>query len=104
MDGNYGGTLDVRLQHSDTIIFLDINRYTCLFRALWRSIKSYGRTRPGMAKGCPERLDFTFCKWIFDYPQTKKPTILKLLKALPRQQNVIILKSSRDVKNFLKNA
>jgi len=26
VDGNYGGTMDIRLKASDTIIFLDINR------------------------------------------------------------------------------
>jgi len=104
MDGNYGGTMEVRLKHSDTIIFLDINRYVCLFRAIWRSIKSYGKTRPDMAEGCKEQLDFGFGKWILDYPNSRKPKILKLLSSLPKDKKVIILSSSNEVKRFLKNA
>jgi len=104
MDGNYGSTLDLRLEHSDTIIFLDINRYTCLFRAIWRSVKSYGKTRPDMAEGCKEQFDIGFGKWILDYPFSRRPRILELLHALPADKKVIILKSSSEVKRFLKDA
>lgn len=30
MDGNYGGTLDVRLARCDTVVFLDVPRVVCL--------------------------------------------------------------------------
>lgn len=103
LDGNYGGTLDIRLRHSDTIIFLDINRFTCLTRATWRSVKSYGRTRPDMAEGCKEQFDVSFAKWIWEYPKTKKPEILERLKALPAEKSVIILSSPKEVKEFLRN-
>ena len=33
IDGNYGGTMDIRLNAADTIIFLDIPRTICLYRA-----------------------------------------------------------------------
>ncbi|MCT1577778.1 hypothetical protein M3E13_12690 [Oceanobacillus kimchii] len=39
IDGNYGGTMEIRLHAADTIIFLHISRYICLFRAIKRSIK-----------------------------------------------------------------
>ncbi len=103
LDGNYGGTLDVRLKHSDTIIFLDINRFTCLARATWRSITSYGKTRSDMAEGCKEQFDLGFAKWILDYPASRKPGILKLLDELPAEKNVYILHSPAEVKAFLAN-
>lgn len=103
MDGNYGGTLDVRLKYSDTVIFLDINRFTCLFRAIQRSIKSYGKTRPDMAEGCKEQFDIGFAKWILDYPKNKKPQILELLHSLPSDKRVIILKSASEVRKFLQS-
>lgn len=30
IDGNYGGTLDVRLDRADTVVFLDFGRFRCL--------------------------------------------------------------------------
>lgn len=101
LDGNYGATLDIRLKHSDTIIFLDINKFICLARVTWRSIKSYGKTRSDMAKGCKEQFDINFAKWILDYPSTKKPEILKCLEKLPPDKKVFILNSSSAVNNFL---
>ncbi|HVF90708.1 MAG TPA: AAA family ATPase, partial [Blastocatellia bacterium] len=50
MDGNYSGTLDVRLQACDTVIFLDISRLICLWRVLKRLIKYRNRSRPDMAE------------------------------------------------------
>src|SRR5687768_10312617 len=32
MDGNFGGTLEVRMQRCDTIVFLDLPRPLCLWR------------------------------------------------------------------------
>jgi adenylate kinase family enzyme len=32
IDGNYGSTMDIRLARSNTIIWLDFNRYVCLWR------------------------------------------------------------------------
>lgn len=98
---DYGSTLDVRLEHSDTIILLDINRYVCLFRVIWRSVKSYGKTRPDMAEGCKEQFDVGFWRWVLDYPLGRKPTILALLQALPKDKSVVILSSKSDVKKFL---
>src|SRR6266436_5243884 len=36
IDGNYSGTLDIRIAACDTIIFLDIGRATCAWRILKR--------------------------------------------------------------------
>lgn len=102
LDGNYGSTLDIRLKHSDTIIFLDINRFTCMARAILRSIKSYGRTRSDMAEGCKEQFDIKFIKWILEYPTARKPEVLKRLEMLSPGKNIIILRSPEAVREFLK--
>jgi adenylate kinase family enzyme len=38
MDGNYGGTLDLRLAHCDTVVFLDVPRLVCISRVIRRSL------------------------------------------------------------------
>lgn len=101
LDGNYGRTLDIRLKHSDTIIFLDINRYVCLARVVWRICKSYGKTRPDMPTGCPEQFDWQFFRWIFDYPKNNRAEILQKLNALSAEKNVVVLRSPREAANFL---
>jgi adenylate kinase family enzyme len=104
MDGNYGGTLDRRLAGCDTVIFLDLPRLVCLRRALWRSIRFRGRSRPDMAPGCPERITMEFVRWIWTYPNERRPDIVRRLQALDPEKRVVILKSTREVEQFLRDA
>lgn len=101
IDGNYGGTMEIRLQAADTIIFLDIPRTICVFRVLKRMIQYRNKTRPDMGEGCKERIDIHFLKWVWNYPKTKKPEILKNLNKLSGCKNVIILRSPKEVQQFL---
>lgn len=44
IDGNYGATMDIRLNAADTIIFLDISRWICMFRVFKRIVKYRNQT------------------------------------------------------------
>ncbi|PGB02416.1 DNA topology modulation protein [Bacillus toyonensis] len=102
IDGNYGGTMDLRLNAADTIIFLDIYRTICVYRAFKRIVQYRNKTRPDMGAGCEERFELQFFKWIWEYPNKKKPAILKRLDQLSKGKEVIILKSPNEVRRFLK--
>lgn len=52
IDGNYGGTMNIRLNRADTIIYLDFPTYRCLWRITKRIIKHHGKVRPDMPTGC----------------------------------------------------
>ncbi|MEQ2526314.1 DNA topology modulation protein [Bacillaceae bacterium CLA-AA-H227] len=101
IDGNYGGTMEIRLSAADTIIFLDIHRTICVFRAFKRVLRYRNKTRPDMGEGCEERLDLDFFKWIWNYPNTKRPEILKRLDQLSKDKQIIILKSPKEVQQFI---
>ena len=96
MDGNYGGTLDLRLAAADTILFLDFPRVLCLYRALKRTFVYRGTTRPDMTPGCPERIDLKFLRWIWNYPATRRPGILKKLAKLDEAKEIVILRSPNE--------
>lgn len=101
IDGNYGGTIDIRLKSADTIIFLDVHRTICVYRALKRMLQYRNKTRPDMGEGCKERLDFGFLKWIWDYPKTKRPEILKRIEQLSKEKQVIILRTPKQIQKLL---
>jgi adenylate kinase family enzyme len=103
IDGNYGGTMGLRLDACDTVIFLNFARLVCLFRVLRRYLQFRGRTRPDMGDGCRERLSWPFVKWIWDYPKSRAPKIAKRLADLPITKTVIILESPRAVNRFLQD-
>lgn len=72
-DGNYGGSLDIRLSRADTLVILAIPRLQCIGRVLFRTLRNRGRSV--QAPGCPERFDWQFVKWIWRYPVDSRPRL-----------------------------
>lgn len=103
MDGNFGGTREIRMRAADTIIFLDLPRRVCLYRIIRRTISYYGSSRPDMAEGCNEKLDPEFLLWVWNFPYKTRDRILDAIKQFPEKQ-FVRLRSSREVRDFLHGA
>ncbi len=103
MDGNYGGTMDVRLARCDTVIFLDLPRTQCVWRILRRWWRYRGTTRPDLAPGCPEQMSWEFTSWVWTYPSSRRPGVLRRLRAMRDHQRVVVLRSSTEVGQFLRD-
>ena len=101
MDGNFGGTMEMRIAACDTVIFLDLPRTICVWRAYKRVLIYKKNSRPDMAEGCDEKFDLKFLKWIWDYPTRTKPRVEALLKRFQNEKNIIRLKSKSEVEDFL---
>lgn len=102
IDGNYGGTMDMRLAAADAVVFLDVPRLRCLTRVVKRSLIYRGRTRDDMTAGCPERLTWEFVRWVWSYPTTRRPGILIKLKAFEAGGGrVLVLRSGGETREFL---
>lgn len=102
IDGNYSGTMDMRLERADTIIFLDRSRWLCLYRVFKRIILNYGRTRADMAEGCKERFNWEFIVYVFHFNDVKRPKIIRRLKGGLKNKKVYVFKKDREVETFLK--
>jgi adenylate kinase family enzyme len=103
IDGNFSGTLDLRLQAADTVIFLDFSRWLCTWRIIKRRWMYAGRTRPDVGADCPEKLDWEFLQWVWMYRDRSRPAVLEKLKQVQGQKQVIILRSPLEVQNFLQS-
>jgi len=101
IDGNYGGTLELRLKHCDTIVFLDMSRLLCLWRIVKRRLLYRKQVRPDMAEGCREKLDFEFISWIWNYSRRTRPKIVRLLEEHSSSKQVVWLRSDAEVERFL---
>ena len=99
IDGNYSGTLEMRIEACDTVVFLDLSRLVCVWRLLKRAVLYRNQRRPDMAEGCPERLNLDFVKWVWGYRKRSRPKVVSLLEATSKQ--VIWLQSPTEVKRFL---
>jgi adenylate kinase family enzyme len=101
MDGNYGGTLNIRLEACDAVVFLDIPRLVCLWRVVRRQLQHGGQHRAELTEGCPERLTWEFLKWIWTYPARRRGAILRRLDEVKAQKRVYVLRSSDEMDRFL---
>jgi adenylate kinase family enzyme len=101
IDGNYSGTLEMRLAACDTVIFLDMPRLLCTYRVLKRVVKYKKGSRPDMADGCYEQFDPTFLKFVWTYPERSKPNVLRRLENVRDTKTIITLRSRREVESLL---
>ena len=101
MDGNFGGTLDVRLAAADTVVFLDLPRLLCLWRIIRRFFRYRGRTRPDMGPGCVESLDWEFVQWVWKYPKRTRPKVLQALQQYSVGRETFHLRAASEVRRFL---
>jgi adenylate kinase family enzyme len=99
MDGNYSSTLAARLSRADTVVFLDMPTMLCLWRVLCRTLRYIGRTRDDMAKGCLERFDWPFLKYVYSYRRDRRPQVLKALDGFTG--TVVILGNPSAVAGYL---
>lgn len=102
MDGNFNRTMPKRLEKCDTVIYLDFSRFACLRGVAKRVLTNYGKVRPDMGEGCPERFDLDFLKWVWNFNKNKRESYYRLLNEA-EEIETIALKNRRQVKKFLKS-
>ena len=103
IDGNYSATIEMRLAACDTAIFLDIRRTLCMWRVIRRTFRFLKRTRPDMADGCSERLDFQFLSFVWNYPNRSKPRIAQMLRDAETEKQIVWLRNPRQVREYLRS-
>jgi len=101
MDGNFSGTLEVRLAACDTVVFLDMPRAVCVWRALKRWVTYRKGRRPDMAEGCDEKFDLKFLHWVWTFPSGSRPKVVALIDELAAGKRVVRLRSDAEVERFL---
>ena len=101
MDGNYAGSLDLRLARADTVIMFDYPTTRCLGRVLRRVIGSYGKVRGDAGEGCPERFDVAFLRYVRTFNAKERPKSLAALEQHGQHIRPVVFRRDREVKRFL---
>lgn len=97
IDGNYGRTIETRLQHCDTVFLFDLPTEVCLQGALDRIGK--GRyDLPWLEK----EPDPEFMQFIREFPHTTLPRIYELIEKYKAEKQVIIFKSREESDEYIK--
>lgn len=103
IDGSYGGTMDIRIQKADTIIFLNYSTRVCLSRVIKRTIKHWRKVRPGMAEGCRERFDLNFLHYVITFKRKRGRKLVEKLRKLEDSKHVFIFNNDLETSRYLKS-
>jgi adenylate kinase family enzyme len=102
IDGNYGGTMEIRLAAADAIVFLDPPPLLAVWRVIWRRRAG---PRPDLAPYLDERVgarDFLeFVAYIWRYRRTRRPAVEERIARAGADKEVHVLRTRRDVRHFL---
>ena len=101
MDGNFGSSMDIRIERADTIIFMHYPTTTCLYRVIKRTLKYWGKVRPDMTDGCTERFDLDFLHYVATFNLTRAAKLQSKLDKLQDIKQVLILKNDADTTQLL---
>lgn len=101
IEGIYTRTFEERIEHADTIIFLDFARSTCIWRILKRTLRYYNKQTPSGAFGCHERFDIKFLNYVWNFKNLYNHQILELLTKKKDEKTIYIFKNDRMVHKFL---
>jgi adenylate kinase family enzyme len=91
MDGNFtsSGAGDFRCSVADAVVWFDLPRRTCMTGIILRIATSYGRVRPEMAPGCPEKIDVEFFRYVWTYRRLQRPKLQRYFEGLRPDQALI---------------
>ena len=101
MDGNFNGTMDVRIKSADTIIYLDYPTLKCFWRAIKRIVKYHGVVRSDMAKGCKEQFDLEFLHFVLTFNSKNRKRFIQKLNLVKDEKKVLVLKTDKQADKFL---
>jgi adenylate kinase family enzyme len=68
IEGTYLDSSDARLNAADTIIFLDMPVWLCMWQSIKRFIQYRNKQRADLAEGCREKLHWPYILKIFAFP------------------------------------
>jgi adenylate kinase family enzyme len=99
IDGNYASGLPIRLQPADTVIFLDLPGWTCLWGIAQRRIRHRGGQHHDI--GVYDRVTWNFVRYIVGYRRQMAPRVRRLIANHAGNAEVVVLHSRRAARYYL---
>ncbi|TAU83477.1 AAA family ATPase [Rhizobium leguminosarum] len=100
MDGTGLSSFHLRLPRADAVIWLRLPRYACLYGAVSRTFRYFGRNRPELPAGCPERLSLDALAYIWNFERDAAPLIEAALQDHGLANSTVIIRSRKAASRF----
>jgi adenylate kinase family enzyme len=102
IDGTYRFLVQERYDVCDQLFIFDFNRFKSFSGLIRRYFKYRNKQRDTMAIGNPEKLDFSFIKWILWDGRKKNSKELFKSIALKYPHKVVVFKNRKQVRQYLR--
>jgi adenylate kinase family enzyme len=99
IDGNYASSLPIRLQAADTVIFLDLPAWACLWGISQRRLRHHGGQHGAI--GVYDRITWNFIRYIAGYRKQMAPRVRQLIAGHAGDAQVVELRSRRAARRYL---
>lgn len=101
-DGNHSnGCYAERLEKTDMLVWVDMPRWRCMLNIFLRVWKYRGKTRPSMTEGCPERFDWEFAVYVWNFKHNKGKRLAELFEQVKHEKRLYRLKNYDELNQFL---
>ena len=101
IDGTYPTTLDLRLEKSDLIIYLDYSSLAQLRGVVGRFLKNHGKEKEEIP-GCKEQLTLKFFLYVLKWRKNKRPKVITYINKADKRK-LLIFKNRRQLNKWYKN-
>ncbi|MBR6313475.1 MAG: adenylate kinase [Clostridia bacterium] len=98
IDGNYGRTLEMRMQACDTVFLFDLPAYVCL-EGLRERLGQEHEDLPWTET----ELDAEFMQWVADFPNKQLLKIYRLFEQYKSERNMFIFHTREEADAFILN-
>jgi adenylate kinase family enzyme len=99
IDGNYTFEIEARFHAADTMIYLDVPSWLSLVRIIRRVLASHGKVRADASPGCPEKWDWAFMRFTWNWNRSRKARTLRMTDFFDKK--TIVLRGRAAVRRFL---
>ncbi|HEY1448514.1 MAG TPA: hypothetical protein VGF33_08250, partial [Caulobacteraceae bacterium] len=96
IEGNFTSASGLRFRRADTIVWIELPTWLCLWRALARMLLSFGHARADLSPGCPEKFDLAFYRYILSWNRVTRPKMARALAEFAPQARLVRLATDRQ--------
>lgn len=105
IEGNYQGTMNLRIPLADLIIWLEVPPYKALYRVIYRSIRHrFLHNRVDVPANFKEKFNkewFDFLLFVWKSQQKNRERFPKIIDQYQKTDKLVILRNKKDKKNLL---
>jgi adenylate kinase family enzyme len=99
IDGNYASTMPIRLEAADTVVFLDLPGWACLWGIAQRRLRHGGGQH--QAIGVYDRITWDFIRYILGYRRKMAPRVRAMIAGHTGYAQVTVLRKRAAVRRYL---